>query len=132
MLTDSTDYLPEGLRLNVLLFDMDSIRFGKVLDLSDLDVILPACKPSEQVAKLAPNTESDVHALKGLIHTMESERKVCNMTPSFFMSLTCFGLDCILPSQLGRPRSRHVAGISVRAGNPLSYLQSAQGPTAKR
>jgi hypothetical protein len=78
ILTDATDYFLEGLRLHILLEPLDSIRFGKLHDISELGVILPACKPSEQVARLGPQNEKDAPALKCLASYLESKQQVRN------------------------------------------------------
>jgi len=55
---------------------VDSIRFNKLHDVSDLDIILRACKPVHQLAKLGPQDEKDTDALKSLVHYMHKRRQV--------------------------------------------------------
>jgi hypothetical protein len=75
-ISDVTDYLGEGLRLHILLGNMDSIRFRGLHDVSDLVTLLRASKPSEQVARLGPKSEEDAPVMKGLAAYMLKKKKV--------------------------------------------------------
>jgi hypothetical protein len=83
-LTDTTDFLPEGLRLHILFSSLDSIRFQKLYNFADLDQILPAFKPSEQVARLGPQNENDIAPLTSLKRHMELKQRVCSYFTCFY------------------------------------------------
>jgi hypothetical protein len=76
VLTDATDHPPEGLRLNILFSTLSFIRFRKLCGVFHLDLILDACKPSEQVARLGPQDEKDAGVLKALVSRMSAHKQV--------------------------------------------------------
>jgi hypothetical protein len=76
-LSDATEHPAEGLRLSVIFSSMNSIGFSRLHDISDLDMVLRACKPVHQLAKLGPQDGSDADALKTLVRYMDKRQQVC-------------------------------------------------------
>jgi hypothetical protein len=75
-LTDPTDHLPNGLRLSMVITAMTSIRLSGFYDMVDLDMFLLACKPVEQLARLGPQGEKDMDALRTLASYMGKKQQV--------------------------------------------------------
>ena len=75
-LTDPTDAPQNGLRLSIALSSVDSIRMKKCLHVGELDALLSACGPIQQLAKLGAENISCEHRLKSVVTFMDSHRQV--------------------------------------------------------
>jgi hypothetical protein len=78
VLTDATDYPNEGLRLNMLFDPMDSLRLKKLLSLANLEIVLRACSPVQQLARLLIKEGQSGEALRDLSVFMTRREQVCN------------------------------------------------------
>lgn len=76
VLSDATDSSPDSLRFSILFASMDSIRFTKLLNVGDLAAVLPACKPTQQLAKLRADSNSDADTIRSLATFMDKNRQV--------------------------------------------------------
>ena len=76
-LTDPTADPPTRISFNTVL--SDSIEITRMLNIADLDLLLSACGPSRQVAKLAATDINDRELLNSLASFMDDRRQVCNL-----------------------------------------------------
>jgi hypothetical protein len=82
VLTDATDYPDEGLRLNMLFDPMGSLRLKKLLSLPHLEIVLRACSPVQQLARLSPKEGQNGEALENLAIFMTRREQVCVIASS--------------------------------------------------
>lgn len=76
-LTDVSDPLPDGLRLNILLQTVDSFRCKGLYDQMDVVQILLACKKTpQQFARVTPKEPKDTEALTALTRSINRLRQV--------------------------------------------------------
>jgi hypothetical protein len=75
-LTDSTDHLAEGLRFSILFSSMDSLRLNKMHEIVEVDWLLRACSPIQQLAKVVPRDEKDTNSLAVLTKYMSKKQTV--------------------------------------------------------
>jgi hypothetical protein len=83
LLTDATDHLAEGLRLEILLAEMKTVHFEKFIHAPSVDRVLTNHRPSEQVARIAANKEDDTAILNAFAHCMTVNEEVSILTASF-------------------------------------------------
>jgi hypothetical protein len=74
--TNATDHLAEGLRLDILLSETKNIRFEKFHDVSSVGTVLRNHKSAEQVARIAPKNEEDTAILNALARYMAVNQHV--------------------------------------------------------
>ncbi|KDQ30537.1 hypothetical protein PLEOSDRAFT_1101525 [Pleurotus ostreatus PC15] len=75
-LTDVSDPLPDGLRLNILLQTVDSFRCKGLYDQMDVVQILLACKKTpQQFARVTPKEPKDTEALTALTRSINRLRQ---------------------------------------------------------
>ncbi|KAI0936045.1 hypothetical protein AcV5_004288 [Taiwanofungus camphoratus] len=73
-LFDPTDPRPNGLRFSICLNSVDSMRFNELHNIADLHLILGACAPVQQFAKLGPQGDADADAIRTLMAYMRRRR----------------------------------------------------------
>ena len=78
-MNEVSDLRPNGLPLKICLADVSSIRLKKLLDVSDLYIVLPACAAVTQFCKLGPTGADDADAFKQLKEYMQRKRLVSMM-----------------------------------------------------
>jgi len=75
-LSDSTDPLQNGLRFSIMLSLVDSVRITKRLNVGELDAVLYACGPVQQLAKLSAEDTSCADKLNHLMIYMNLQQQV--------------------------------------------------------
>jgi hypothetical protein len=75
-LSDSTDPLQNGLRFSIMLSSVDSVRIKKRLNVCELDAVLYACGPVQQLAKVGAEDASDADRLNHLMIYMNLQQQV--------------------------------------------------------
>lgn len=77
ILSDATDPTQTtGLRLSFIFSSLDSIRFDKLLNVPDLDCILPASGPVQQLARISAESSKDDTSINNLATVMEKMQQV--------------------------------------------------------
>jgi hypothetical protein len=76
-LSDSTDPLQNGLRFSIMLPSVDSLRIKKRLHVCELDAVLYACGPVQQLAKVSAEDASCADRLNHLMIYMNLQQQVC-------------------------------------------------------
>jgi len=75
-LSDSTDPPQNGLRFSIMLSSMDSIRIQSRLNVGELDMMLSACGPVQQLAKLSAESTSYEQRLNHVVTYMDLHQQV--------------------------------------------------------
>jgi|ERR1700691_2515615 len=75
-LSDPTDAPQNGLRFSFVFSSMDSVRIKKRLHVGDLDAMLSACGPVQQLAKVRAENISYEHTLNSVATFMDQHQQV--------------------------------------------------------
>lgn len=72
-MSDATDPRPNGLRFSICL-TTDSIRLQKIYGVADFYMVMQACSPVQQFAKVGPQDDGDAEALKAFTSYLRRRR----------------------------------------------------------
>jgi hypothetical protein len=89
-LSDPTDPPQNGLRLSIMFSSVDSLRMKRRLYVGELDVMLSACGPVLQMAKLGVENLSYEHRLNSVMTFMDTHQQVSQSMRAFLCLLTQF------------------------------------------
>jgi hypothetical protein len=76
VLSDPTDAPQNGLRFSIMFASVDSLRIKRRLCVAELDTMLSACGPVQQLAKLGAESISHEHTLNHVVTFMDRQRQV--------------------------------------------------------
>ena len=75
-LSDPTDAPQNGFRLSIMFSSMDSLQIKRRICIGELDAMLSACGPVQQLAKLGPENISHEHTLNHVATYMDRQQQV--------------------------------------------------------
>lgn len=75
-ISEPTDPPENAMRLSILMSSIDTVRMQRRLHMGDLEAILPACGPVQQLAKLGCEDSEGEIALKSLADYMGRKKQV--------------------------------------------------------
>lgn len=91
-ITEASEHVPDGFRLNLLFMDQDSLRLTKRYKQAEFDQILRALRRVDQFAKISEQNNENKNAFQDLVKYLEKERLV-----SPFIFLTFYILTAANP-----------------------------------
>ncbi|KAA1468561.1 hypothetical protein DENSPDRAFT_474387 [Dentipellis sp. KUC8613] len=119
-ITEPHELVPNALRISIVVNSRDSLRFEKLLPVSFLRVLRPACAPVTEIAKFGPSADEDKEAFDTLLKYMANNelitlaRMTLDDTP--VAALVIFpSADHALCKEFHVPESLRVAGSFVAA-----------------